>query len=82
MLEQRGVVSVFPEQVEAPQTVFADAAQPPVPLQVSSWQFAESAVHSFFGSVPFVALTQEVPAVLTTRQVAQVSPAVAQRKSF
>jgi hypothetical protein len=65
------VVWVPAAQVVVPQATPAPALQVPAPSQLSLLQPETLAVHSFFGSVPAVALTHAEPAALITWQVGQ-----------
>lgn len=53
-------------QLVAPHGVFTGALHVPDPSQLSTLHVAALAVHSAFGSVPGLANTHEVPAVLMT----------------
>ena len=59
-------VRVATEHVLAPHDVPLGTLHVPAPSQFAALQLAASAVHSFFGSVPAVAATHAVPALLTT----------------
>jgi hypothetical protein len=79
---QIGRRSIEPLQVTAPQLVPLGAGwQAPDPLQLAPSQLATG--HSFFGSLPAVALVQAEPVAFTTWQSwEQLRPAGAQRRSF